>query len=232
MLVRDEAQGLVVYLTRRSGGSRFMPGAYVFPGGAVAPEDDDPALLGRLRGAEGTSPRAVVVAGLRELLEEAGILFARDAGGVSATLDESAAKILRAQLAAGIPLAALLAQRALMLDAAALVHYSNWITPPTQRVRFDTHFFVARAPADQEASADAAEVYDGTWLKPADALERAQHGKLSIIFPTRKHLERLARFDTVEPLLAHARERQIVPVRPLERGAGDVGLEGEDDDRW
>ncbi len=208
-----------------------MPGAYVFPGGAVEPGDNDPALLAALHRAPGTAPAPVVVAALREVLEEAGILFARDAHGMPAKLAERAASALRAQVNTRMPFATVLAQHALTLDAAPLAHYSNWITPPTQRIRFDTHFFVARAPADQHASADAVEVHDGTWLAPAGALERAERGELQIIFPTRKHLERLARFDSVDALMAHARRRRIVPVRPFERGAGDVALEHEDD-RW
>ncbi len=230
MLVRDGRHGLAVYLTRRSNNSRFMPGAYVFPGGAVEPSDAEPAMLARVHGTAGSAPPAVVVAALRELLEEAGILFVvRDPRGPHTTLDERLVSGLRVRMIAKVPFPNLLAENELALDATQLVHYSNWITPPSQRIRFDTHFFLARAPGDQIPSADAVEVHDGTWFSPADALRRAQRGDLSIIFPTWKHLERLARFDHTEPLLAHARERRIVPTRPFEGRAGEIGLTGESD---
>ena len=50
MLVRDGADGLEVYLTRRSERSSFMPGAYVFPGGAVDPADGSEAARALLFG--------------------------------------------------------------------------------------------------------------------------------------------------------------------------------------
>ena len=40
-LVRERAGDLQVYLLRRSAQSGFMGGFYVFPGGAVDPEDRD-----------------------------------------------------------------------------------------------------------------------------------------------------------------------------------------------
>jgi len=224
MLVRDGAHGLAVYLTRRSSSSRFMPGAYVFPGGAVETSDGDPAMLALVRGTVGHAPAPVVVAALRELLEEAGILFVTRDQGAHVTLDERIASELRARMVGRVPFATLLVEHGLTLDATQLVHYSNWITPPTQTIRFDTHFFLARAPADQRPSPDAVEVHDGTWLSPRDALRRADRGELSIIFPTRKHLERLANFDAVEPLIAHARERRIAPTRPFESVTGEIGL--------
>lgn len=231
MLVRDEAQGLAVYLTRRSSSSRFMPGAYVFPGGAVEAGDRDPATLPLVHGTAGNAPAPVVVAALRELLEEAGILYIVRDDRARTALDERIVHYLRGRLVAKIPFATLLAEHGFILDATQLVHYSHWITPPTQRIRFDTHFFLARAPADQRPSPDAVEVHDGTWLSPNDALRRADRGELSIIFPTRKHLERLTHFDAVEPLLAHARRRHIVPTRPFETPAGEIGL-AEGSDAW
>ena len=56
IVVRDGGEGLEVLLVQRNPEQRFMGGAWVFPGGAVHPEDDGP---------EG--------AALRELEEEAGM---------------------------------------------------------------------------------------------------------------------------------------------------------------
>ncbi len=221
MLVKDAGDGLAVFLARRSSTSRFMPGAYVFPGGAVEPSDGDSRALA----GSGAAPHAVVVAAIRELFEEAAILFARDAAGAPVTIDADTVAALRARLLAREPFGTLLAERGWALDATALVHYSNWVTPPRQRIRFDTHFFVARSPERQVAAADAAELHDGIWLSPRDALLRAERNELDIMFPTLKHLERLARFDAVEPLLAHARGRHVAPVRPYEDADGTIGLE-------
>ena len=49
---------------------------------------------------------------------------------------------------------ALLEREDLYLDLAPLVYWSHWITPSLEPKRFDTRFFTARAPADQQAEAD------------------------------------------------------------------------------
>lgn len=213
MLLRPATPGVGVYLIRRSSRSRFMPDAYVFPGGAVDAADGDP-------------PAAFAVAALRELFEEAGILLARTAAGTACALEGAQLEALRAQALEGTPIAALLERHGLQLDTAALTYYSNWITPQSEPIRFDAHFFIARAPQGQTALADANEVHDGIWIAAAEALARADRNELVVRFPTRKHLERLARFDDVDDFLAHARSRTIVPVMPFEDGTDAFGLPG------
>ena len=100
-------------LGRRNPGARFMPGAWVFPGGAA--DDGD----GGLR-----------VTALRELVEEAGLELA---------------------------------------GPEVLVPWSRWITPRHLPIRFDTHFFVAPAPAGADARADGDELVDMGWLAAAAA---------------------------------------------------------------
>lgn len=224
MLLRDEAHGPSVYLTRRSARSRFMPDAYVFPGGAVDTADRDPAMLALVTGDAGATAPGVAGAALRELLEEAGILFARDDCGERAVFDADQLAAMRAELAENVPFARILTERGLTLDAAPLIYYSNWITPATEPIRFDAHFFLARAPENQLAAADSVEVHDGVWLAPGDALARADRGEMTIILPTRKHLERLAALPTVDALIAHARARRIVIVQPRESQPGEFTM--------
>jgi 8-oxo-dGTP pyrophosphatase MutT (NUDIX family) len=216
MLVRQASAGTIeVYLTRRHARSRFMPDAFVFPGGAVEAAD---AAIGaeRLDGLT-TAPAELVVAAVRETFEEAGILLAGNATGVLAAADVNAA---RSALLAGESFAHILERYDLRIDAARLAYYSNWITPPSEPIRFDAHFFIARAPADQIATADTTEVYDGVWLHPEAALARGELGEMTIRFPTRKHLERLAAFTNVDALLAAARARTVKPVAPTEEPDG------------
>jgi len=232
MLVRPDAEfGVAVYMTRRSTRSRFVPDAFVFPGGAVDPEDREMAHAGVLHGSAGAIAPELAAAAIRELFEEAGILFARDAGGVVATPDARTLAELRAERVTGKRFDEILAERGLVPDASALLYYSNWITPVTEPRRFDTHFFMARAPEDQIAAADAVEVHDGTWIAPANAMAKADRGEMTIIFPTYRHLDRLAAFDDVDALLAHARARSIAPVMPIERPDGTFAF-AVDDDTW
>jgi 8-oxo-dGTP pyrophosphatase MutT (NUDIX family) len=229
MLVRAGSRGtLEVYLTRRHARSRFMPGAFVFPGGAVD-EADRAIAARRLRGRCGDAAPELVIAAVRETFEEAGLLLASDATGTPARISATKLDSARTALLDGGSFGHLLATHDLWIDADRLAYYSNWITPASEPIRFDAHFFIARAPADQIAAADAREVYDGVWLAPAEALAQAERGAITLRFPTRKHLARLARFDDIDALLAHARTRIVSPVAPTDRGDGRFLL---DDDAW
>jgi 8-oxo-dGTP pyrophosphatase MutT (NUDIX family) len=100
------------------------------------------------------------------------------------------------------------------VDAGELVKYSRWITPELVEIRFDTHFFLARAPAGTRARADGVECVDLRWSTPRDALDAHASGQLALVFPTKRHLEELASFGTVAELLEHAREKDVQPVQP------------------
>lgn len=230
MLVRPASgRAIEVLLLRRSQASHFVPDAYVFPGGTVDAQDAAASSLARLRGADEAWLRAqfrvrsapdfatpfpapatsdaaaITLAALRELYEEAGILLACNAGGRPAGLDEGASRT---------PFHELLAERDLYADARALALFSHWITPPHYPKRYNTFFFVAIAPRDQTASADAVETHDGIWLQPGAALQNFERGELQIVYPTIKHLERLAAFDDVDELMRFAAGKPIYSIMP------------------
>src|SRR5919106_6770987 len=86
VLLRDRSEGPEVLLTQRLENLRFMGGAAVFPGGAVADADLDPrwerasvltaATASALLGVEDTaSALAAFVCALREAFEEVGLLL-------------------------------------------------------------------------------------------------------------------------------------------------------------
>ena len=104
---------------------------------------------------------------------------------------------------------------------ADLVPFARWIAPISLPVRFDTHFFLARAPARSEPAVDGVECVDAAWLSPAAALAEARAGALPLLFPTRKQLERMQGFATIDELLAAAAAAPIEPVRPRLRRPGD-----------
>jgi 8-oxo-dGTP pyrophosphatase MutT (NUDIX family) len=106
-------------------------------------------------------------------------------------------------------------------DGDALVQFSRWITPPELKIRFDTHFFLAPAPPQQEARADGAEMVDLGWHTPAGALDAHQRGELELVFPTIKHLEQLAGFRSATAAIEWAKGREIVAVEPHVRFTGE-----------
>jgi 8-oxo-dGTP pyrophosphatase MutT (NUDIX family) len=111
-----------------------------------------------------------------------------------------------------------------------LVAFSRWITPAQVKIRFDTWFFIARAPTGAEVRVDNAEVVDSIWVAPQEALDRGARDELSLVFPTIKHLEELALFDSVDDALARARSRKVMPVEPrvlVDGGVARVLMPGE-----
>jgi len=195
------AGGVEVLMLRRVAAMKFAPGAYVFPGGSVDPADHgsavgwhgpDPAEFGRWLGASPEMARALVCAAVRETFEEAGVLLAGAPGGgplanPTGPPDGSGAswEADRAALVAGqLTLAELLSRRGLELRADLLVPWTRWITPEGEPRRFDARFFAAALPAGQVATGHAAESDRVEWLRPADAIESARAGQISLLPPT------------------------------------------------
>ncbi len=195
MLVRQAAagKGIEVLMVRRSGRSAFAPDAVVFPGGTVDPIDyERPPAWGAARLA--AEFRASVPA---ELPANEAPVSERDARAlVHAAVRELAEE-------AGIG-----------LDPTRMHLFSHWITPPTEPRRYDTHFFIAPAADVHVASADQVETHDERWIEPAVALALYRADQLHLVYPTIKHLERLAAFDDVENALRFTREKPIVTIMP------------------
>ncbi len=103
----------------------------------------------------------------------------------------------------------------------SLVKFSRWITPKRIPVRFDTHFFLARAPEGIEPRVDGSECIDLGWFSPAEALEAYAAREIDLAFPTIKHLEQLGAFASADALIEHARTRDVRAVVP------QVVMEGE-----
>lgn len=115
---------------------------------------------------------------------------------------------------------------------AELIEFSRWITPAEVRTRFDTRFFLAHAPAGVEVRIDGQECVDYRWLSPSGALAAHGAGEIALVFPTVKHLERLATFASAAELLDRSRGREVLPVQPrvvLEGEVARVVLPGDPD---
>ncbi|HJW92400.1 MAG TPA: NUDIX hydrolase [Thermoanaerobaculia bacterium] len=94
-------------------------------------------------------------------------------------------------------------------DVNQLVWTSRWITPIGSPKRFDTYFFLAKAP-NTDVTVDGSEIVDHIWIRPAAALEQ-----LKMIFPTIKNLEALLGFDSADALMDSRRGAVIEPVQPV-----------------
>jgi 8-oxo-dGTP pyrophosphatase MutT (NUDIX family) len=214
-LLRDATAGLEVYLLQRSSAAVFSPSAHVFPGGAL--DDGDRAQsMNKWCGPfeRGHScPIAYYIAAIRESFEEAGLLLAYDATGEMIRLDDPEMSerfhLHRKAMHAGQrSLDAVCAEEGLMLAVDRLVPFGHWITPKGAPRRFDTRFFAARAPEHQAASSDEIETTSGLWARPIDVLAASDKGEIELILPTRRSLEALAKYVTVDDALAGVSNRK------------------------
>ena len=80
---------------------------------------------------------------------------------------------------------------------------------------FDTWFYVARLPEDAPpARVDATENVRTLWLAAADALASADRGEATLLFPTRRVLERLAQHESADEVLADAARWPVRTITP------------------
>ncbi|MBI1989149.1 MAG: NUDIX domain-containing protein [Betaproteobacteria bacterium] len=242
-LVRDTGAGPEVLLMQRNLKSGFVPGAYVFPGGALDAEDNFPAMHALCAGitdAQASGALGVAQGGLaywaaaiRESFEEAGLLVAYDAGGRIVALDEPhvAERFRRHRHALNQGerhLLDILQGEKLTLAADQLVYFSRWITPVSAPRRYDTRFFAAAAPPAQAPLHDNHETISHVWVRPGAALDRHRKDDFKMRLPTVRTLEEFAAYDSVAALMRTMRAKRDIPaILPRISKAGARLLPGE-----
>ena len=209
-----------VLMVRRNDQVAFMAGAHVFPGGRVDDTDtaqpvaacDGIGTLGRLADLAPADEARYRVAAIRELLEEAGVLLARDARGAMA--DDATAASVRASLPVTSSFVHHLAERNLRVALDAVMPFAHWVTPEIESRRYDTRFLLARVPAGQQASHDHGETTALDWLTPLEAVARGELGEIVLPPPTWVTLMRLARFASIDEAWQWAATTPIACIQP------------------
>jgi 8-oxo-dGTP pyrophosphatase MutT (NUDIX family) len=232
ILLREEAGGGFSVLMLERHGSITFPGVHAFPGGIVEPTDatiddadlpDDQAWAAAGEGDTPEDARPYWVAAVRELFEEMGILLVTpkaDPHLLDGPLPD-AVQALRPRVLGGDPFGPLLAEHGLRPATHALHYFARWITPRVNPKRFDTRFLVGRVPAGQDAVVDGSETVSHAWLTPHAALDAYQAGRIQLIPPTVLTLDDLARFPSIDAVLADARRRVVRARQPeIETGGG------------
>lgn len=189
-------------VTERTGQMAFAAGALVFPGGRIDTDDH--------RTAELLGTDAAKVAAVRETIEEAGL-----APGLVPSPDMAAIDALRDGLADEEPFASLLAAHRLSIDDAALTPFARWCPNFRETRRFDTLFFLAEAQAGTpEPRISEHEAVRAFWASAGDILAEIDAGRAHAIFPTRRNLERLARFGSIDEARADAARHPVARITP------------------
>ncbi len=205
ILLRDGLDGLEVFMIQRHRDLRFAPGATVFPGGRLDAEDSE--LPWRDLSLPLTDDMPQRLAAIREAFEECGLLLAAGAPDAIA-LD-------RLRVATDGTFLDRLRAAGLDPDVAALVPFARWVTPESVWRRYDTLFFIAKAPPRQTAVVDGVEAVAGFWGTPRAILAEAEAERLSLVFATRMNLLRLAGCRTVRHAMEDAaRFHPLTPILP------------------
>ena len=212
LLARDGSAGMEIFMVVRHHQIDFASGALVFPGGSLDASDRDPRIRSLADGAEGLSDDnlALRVAAARESFEECGVLLARDSNTGSIVSGSDALELgakYRDRLEANeIGMADVMEAHGLRLALDELVPFAHWITPIGLPKRFDTQFFLARAPFDHTLAHDGSEAVDSVWITPQQALADGDAGRRTLIFATTLNLDKVGRSQTVSDALDAARD--------------------------
>jgi 8-oxo-dGTP pyrophosphatase MutT (NUDIX family) len=210
VIFREDPDGgaPLILMVERIKAMAFAGGAAVFPGGKVDAADFDYAEM--LGGPLPLDEAAARLAAIRETIEEAGLALGLNGVGDPADCDDA-----RAALHDGESLQVICNRHGWTPDFDQLVPWSRWRPPAFERTSrvFDTRFYLVDAGNTAPlATVDQTENRALFWASAAEALECAEQGKIKIIFPTRRNLERLALFGSFDAAAAHAAEHPVSTV--------------------
>ena len=161
-----ESHTVMVALLRRSRSARFLPGALVFPGGALEPEDERylaPVIN------EDEVQRAL--ADHQEWGFESKQAAARSLGAALRETEEEA----------GVSLFAMPATINMLRCV------GHWLTPEALKTRFDTYFWAAELHGEAALSSldvDGVEIERGEWQDPREVLRAYERAELDLPAPT------------------------------------------------
>ena len=220
VLVRDGAPAPELFLVRRHVNAAFGD-AFVFPGGVV--DATDSGVRGRCVGLDAAQADQLLrvdtggidyyIAAIRELFEETGVLLAEhrlaadELHTIRDRLNSNEADWTR-----------FVEDSDVRLRCGELHYFSHWITPEVMSKRYTTRFFVARCPGDQCATQVDGELTDACWISADDALAAGESGDMRLYFPTIKTLKGLARYDSVDALIAWADQQArdgVAAIQPV-----------------
>ncbi|MBU3916043.1 NUDIX hydrolase, partial [bacterium] len=200
---RDRPGGFEVFMVVRHHEIDFAAGALVFPGGKISEADKHAEIRDYCDDADNLDDKTLwtMIAAIRETFEECGILLMRPQGDPDIVSSDRLKTLngYRKKLHSDeISLLEFLKQEKLTPALDQLQLFAHWIAPEIAPKRFDTFFYLARAPEDHLAIHDGTESVDSVWIKPADVLMEHKEGKRSIMFPTRMNITKLSGSQTVE----------------------------------
>ena len=226
----SEAEPFEVFFVKRHGKARFMANTHVFPGGRMDAEDKSETLVFQCRGfvrqeladrfgLELEEALAYHMTAFRELFEEAGALLATESDGepidFSNPVEAERYDTYRVMLQEDeVHFDQVVGWEDLLLRVDGLMYFAHWITPEIEKHRYDTRFFLAKAPTDQHLVHDDKETTASEWMSPAVALKRYEDGEFQLAPPTLHILNKLASFENIDDVFEHFKAADFPAVQP------------------
>lgn len=218
---------------RRHARQSFMAKAFVYPGGQLDTADCLAGLADFTGGMTAETAKlelnepdlsdekacGLFFTAVRETFEESGVLLAKRASGreidytdlhVRMRFTEYRAMIHRQEMT----LLDLARKENLVFRLNVLKPYGRWVTPELEPKRFDTRFFLASMPVNQEPAHDASEMTETLWIEPGKALSKQTQGDILLMPPTLKTLEEMAGQPSMAALMEHASSAAIQTTMP------------------
>ncbi len=198
-----------ILMVQRSSKMAFAAGAAVFPGGRVDEEDFE---FAKRLGYDDVDEYGARIAAIREAIEETGI-----AVGIEGTVTEGQLKESRHALnEEGCPLSELCNRFDWKLNLESLIPFARWRSPFNEKRIFDTRFYIIADDDDSiEAIVDQTENYHLFWETAQGVLDKHEKGEITVIFPTKRNLERLAQLHSLEDARKHAEDYPSELVVPF-----------------
>lgn len=228
--------GVEVFMIRRQRSMPTSPNAVVFPGGGADVRDVEedlpwegpaPSEWAMLLGVSEETARRAVVAAVREVYEETGVLLAGTPNGtVVDDLSGAAWSEHRAALSGHREsFAEFLRARGLRLRSDLLGAKARWTTPSYEPRRYDTFFFAAAVPVGQEPDGECSESFISDWVQPCWAFVRGDDGTINLLPPTKYNLEQAMCAASLEGALRSvAAPVQRMMLEPFVREDGSIAL--------
>ena len=194
-----------IFLIQRSKEMKFLGGVHAFPGGKLEQDDFSEKNLVKCKGLNKDQAYKLIldektyhknkdyslgfwIAGIREVFEEIGILFAYNKAlnllnlsnpKYKQKFENYREKLLRDE----ILFSDIVDKEELYLATDKLYYFRHFITPEISPIRYDTRFFLAELPPNQPIKPDTNEIISYEWTNPAEAIKQYRKKEIILIPP-------------------------------------------------
>jgi len=192
-----------ILMVKRSSTARFMPNHHVFPGGVFEETDahENWKQMGLISN-EVQYPFSndlVVgkIAALRELFEETGLLITDP---MVHTGSDEIEKFRTSVQESPINYMNILNDKSLKLPLHKVIPFQRWITPPQEKWRYDTYFYITLLDTGAVVTADSKETTRVDWFSPEEALDAYEKASVRLAPPTILVLSDLSSYSSLNSL--------------------------------